>query len=306
MIKKKSRVIVVKKNQIIPQIISATGGTEEFVPPSICPICFAPTIIPEQNEDGTRNLWCVNKSCMAKDIRMLEYFVSNECMNIKGVSGKTIQKLIESGFIHSVYDIYDLSAKREELVSLEGFGESSVDSMLSAIEESRTVKLENFIAAMSIPNIGLTKAEVISKRFNGSWTEFKKAVDEDFDFTELEGFGVEVAKNIREFFATKFEEKEYSKLSEIMNFIVPDKKADAEMPLKGMVFVITGDVHIFTNRNEVKSKIVELGGKVSGSVSKKTTYLINNDMESASSKNQAAKEIGVPIITEEDFIKLYN
>ena len=304
-IKRNAKVTVVKKNEIIPQIIKSVGGNGTFDPPAYCPVCGSPVTIKEQNL--TISAWCDNEDCVAKSIRSLEYFVSNECMNIKGLSGKSLQKFVEAGLIHNIADIYTLATKKAEIISFDGMGEKSFNVMIDAIDQSRKVKLENFLAALSIPNVALSKAKNISKYFSGDWNKFKAAVDSGFDFTVLDGFGTEINKSIHTFFVEKFNKKEeYEKLLNEVEFIIPDTNdsGSSSTKLNGMLFVITGSLEKFSNRKELEMKIEEMGGKIAGSVSKKTSYLINNDIESSSSKNQKAKELGIPIITEDDFITL--
>lgn len=224
-------------------------------------------------------------------------------MNIDGLSEKTIEKFIDTGIIKDILDIYKLENHRDEIVEFDGMGEKSYMKLISAIEKSKNVKLENFIAALGIQNVALSKAKIISKRFNGDWNAFETALKSRFDFTELESFGVEVNKCIYEFFDNTFSANNmYSELVPVMNFIKEDKGASSI--LEGKIFVITGSLNVFQNRKELQEKIESLGGKVAGSVSKKTSYLINNDIESSSSKNRDAKKNDVPIITEEEFLNI--
>lgn len=302
-LKKNATVTVVKKNEIIPQIIKSVGGNENFIIPSVCPVCGYPVTIKKQND--TVVAWCDNEDCIAKHIRSLEYFVSNDCMNIKGLSSKSLQKFVEAGLIHSFADIYKLPTKKEEIISFDGMGEKSFELMAQAIEKSRSVKLENFITALSIPNVALSKAKIISKYFDGDWNKFKKSVDNGFDFTVLDGFGEEVNKSIHTFFNKKFNKKEeYERLLKEVKFIVPEIGTVTSNKLSGLQFVITGTLEKFKNRKELEQEIEDNGGKIAGSVSKNTSYLINNDISSSSGKNKKAKELGIPIITENDFINL--
>lgn len=299
-IRKNATVTVVKKNEIIPQIVKSVGGDEEFEYPEHCPVCGEPTKLVDENQ--TTTLWCDNENCVAKNVRNLAYFASKDCMNIKGLSEKTLQKFVDANIIHSPWSIYWLWGKKDEILSMDGFGEKAFESLIEEIEKSRiTAKLENFIAAMGIPNVALSKAKVISKYFDGDWIKFKEAVDNKFDFTELDGFGTEINKSIYDFFENKFEQNNYHLLARILKFVVSEKQ---QKTFDGMTFVITGTLNHYANRDELQALIESLGGKVSGSVSKKTTYLINNDIDSSSGKNKKAKELGIPIITEEDFNNL--
>ena len=300
-IKAGAKVTIVKKNEIIPQIIKSVGGTEDFIIPDKCPICGGTTT--QCSDGGSVSLYCKNDGCAAQNIRKITYFASKECMNIDGLSEKTIEKFIDTGIIKDILDIYKLESHRDEIVEFEGMGEKSYMKLISAIEKSKNVKLENFIAALGIQNVALSKAKIISKRFNGDWNAFEAALKSRFDFTELESFGVEVNKCIYEFFDNTFSTNEmYSELVSVMNFIKEDKGTASI--LEGKIFVITGSLNVFQNRKELQEKIESLGGKVAGSVSKKTSYLINNDIESSSSKNRDAKKNNVPIITEEEFLNI--
>ena len=303
-IKKNATVTVVKKNEIIPQIVKSVGGSNEFEYPSVCPVCGSPAII--KNDGVTITAWCENEDCVAKSIRSLTYFASKDCMNIDGLSEKTLQKFVDEGLIRNIYDIYTLKDHKREITSFEGMGEKMYESLISAIEKSRKVKLENFIAALGISNVALSKAKIISRYFNGQWSEFKKAVDDNFDFTTLDGFGAEINRYIHTFFRYKFDVKpEYKKLLDIIGFIIPEN-SNTNFSLAGKTFVITGSLNNFPSRKVLQDKIESMGGKVAGSVSKNTDYLINNDSTSSSTKNKKAQILNVPIITEEEFLNMIN
>lgn len=298
-------VTVVKSNEIIPQIIKCTGGTSyEFEIPRTCPVCGGVTTFAGDGE--TINIYCKNPNCPAQSIRGLSYFASKDGMNIDGLSDKKIEKLVDAGIISNPLDIYNLDLHRTEIVEFEGMGEKSFDKLLSSIEKSKNVKLENFIAALGIPNVALSKAKIISREFNGDWNKFEAAVISGFDFTQLDTFGVEINKSIHKYFKEVFFTNDiYKELVSLMKFQM-QQVSDEPQIFKDMIFAITGNVHIFASRKEIQKKIESLGGKVAGSVSKKTAYLINNDVESSSSKNKDAKKNDVPIITEEEFLKLIN
>lgn len=303
-IKKNATVTVVKKNEIIPQIVKSVGGDEKFETPTVCPVCGSPAIL--KKEGSTITVWCENDDCFAKNIRTLTYFVSKDCMNIDGLSEKTLQKFVDEGLIKTIYDIYTLPEHKEEIVSFEGMGEKTYDALVSSIEKSKKVKMENFIAALGIPNVGLSKAKIISKYFDGDWDKFAKAVFNRFDFSTLDGFGTEINRCIHTFFRYKFDLKpEYQKLLDMVEFVAPDN-SNTELSLAGKTFVITGSLNNFSNRKDLLEKIESLGGKVTGSVSKNTDYLINNDSTSSSSKNKKAQSLDIPIITEEEFLKMIN
>ena len=302
-IKPHSEITVIKANEIIPQIIKCVGGTSyDFEIPHVCPVCGGKTTIVTNGD--TKALYCKNRNCSAQNIRAISYFCSKDGMNIDGLSDKIIEKFVELGFIEDFWDIYMLADFRDEIIELEGFGEKSCDKLLEAISKSRNVKLENFITALGIPTVALSKAKIISRRFHGSWGEFENAIKTNFDFTTLDSFGTEINKNIYQFFNEVFFKNDtFTELANIMNFQVEEEKTEQQI-FDGMIFAITGTVNIFKSRKEIQKKIESLGGKVSGSVSKKTAYLINNDAESSSSKNRDAKNNNVPIITEEQFLKL--
>lgn len=269
--------------------------------PIVCPICGYETRLLQEN--GSTILVCINPNCKGKTVGKLVNFVSKECMNIDGLSEKTIEKFVDAGIIKDILDIYKLEEHHDEIVEFEGMGEKLFAKLLSSIEKSRDVKLENFIAALGIPNIALSKAKIISRKFAGDWNAFENALKSRYDFTELESFGTEVNKCIYEFYDNTFVNNSmYADLVSYMRFVKEEKSA--LNLFEGKIFVITGSLNIFSNRKELQEKIESLGGKVAGGVSKKTTYLINNDIESPSSKNKYAKKNGVPIITEEEFLNM--
>lgn len=302
-IKPYSEVTVVKSNEIIPQIIKCKGGTSyDFEIPHTCPVCGGKTTIVTNGD--TVNLYCKNNDCPAQSIRSLAYFTSKDGMNIDGLSDKKIEKFVEAGLIGNPLDIYKLEQHKDEIVQFEGMGEKSFKKLLESIEKSKNVKLENFITALGIPNVALSKAKIISKRFNGDWKEFEKALNNEFDFTELDSFGTEINKSIYKYFTTVFTaDPIYDELVSLMNFQV-EENTEGKKIFEGMIFAVTGTISLFGSRKDLQKKIESLGGKVSGSVSKKTSFLINNDSESSSSKNMDAKKNGVPIVTEEQFLKI--
>ena len=303
-VRKNATVTVVKKNEIIPQITKSIGGDEEFETPAVCPVCGEKTVI--KNDGSTITVWCENEDCVAKSIRSLSYFVSKDCMNIDRLSEKTLQRFVDEGLIHNIYDVYELPNHKEEIISFDGMGEKTYNALVSAIEASKKVKLENFLAALSIPNVALSKAKIISRYFNGDWNTFKDAVDNNFNFTTLDGFGAEINKCIHTFFRYKFNAKpEYQKLVDVLEFVVSEN-SNTNFSLAGKTFVVTGSLNNFSSRKVLQEKIESLGGKVAESVSKNTDYLINNDSTSSSSKNKKAQSLNIPIITEEEFLEMIN
>ena len=290
---------VFKANQIIPQIDSCENdGNGEIVIPSTCPICGGKTVIKKDNESEV--LICANLECAGKKLAQFTHFVSKKGMDIKNLSEATLQDLLSHGFIHNFKDIYYLTEHSNELIQLDGFGKKSVENLLKSIEDSRNVKLENFIAALGVPNIGLTAAKTISKYFEGSYREFIRAYLNNFDWTLLNDFGQVMADNINNYLSNNF--SEIDDLAWKMSFILPEKINIVENPFNGKTICVTGKLNNFT-RDSINEKIISLGAKTAGSVSKKTDYLITNE-SSESSKYKKATELNIPIITEEEFLKI--
>ena len=295
---------VYKANQIIPQIDSCEqDGDNEIAIPSVCPICGWPTVVKKDNESEV--LMCSNPDCSAKKIAQFTHFVSRKAMNIDGLSEKTLETLISHGFMRELRDIYHLSDHKNELIYLDGFGKKSVENLLKSIEESRKVNLANFICALGIPTIGSSASKTIAEYCEYDIATFLKLLWEsrwntDFNWTELNDFGEVAAKNLDEYFDKNV--KMLRELADEMNFIIPEKKAVANNPFTGKTLCVTGKLNHFT-RDGINEKIASLGAKAAGSVSKKTDYLITNE-SSGSSKYKKAVELGVPIITEEEFINM--
>ena len=291
---------VIKANDIIPQITSATKrdkSTNLIKIITTCPICGAPLTI---KHDGIAdNLYCENPNCEGRLINRLEHFCGKKGLDIKGLSKATLTKLIEWNWVNSFVDIYKLQEHSEEWINKPGFGAQSVKNILDSIEKSKDVELWKIIAAASIPNIGGVAAKTLAKHFI-TYNDFRTAVDKNFDFTELADFGDTMRWNIINY--------DYIDLDNVVSFALhikePAAAAVSVMSLDKMQFCITGKVTHFKNRDELKAKIESLGGKVTSSVTKKTNYLINNDINSTSSKNKTAKELNIQIITEEDFLKM--
>lgn len=264
-----------------------------------CPLCGANIKI-ITSESGVKTLVCNNPECEGKLAQRIDHYCSKKGLDIKGLSRKTIEKLIDWGWINDIRDIYELEQYKTEWISKTGFGAASVGKILLSINASKTgVSLEKFISGIGIPLVGKTIAKEIVKYFD-TWEDFRSAVDGDW--TEFEGFGPEISKAINSFDYT--EADEIAKIIDFEVAEVPSKDPEAGSRIKDKIFVITGKVQQFKNRDELKSYIESLGGKVTGSVSSKTNYLINNDLTSTSSKNNKAKELNIPIITEKDFIEL--
>ena len=266
--------------------------------PKICPICGGTTQI---KRDGIADvLYCTNPSCKGKLLGKLSHFCSKNAMDIQGMSDETIRKFIDKGYLNNIADLYQLSVYKKDLMNMDGFGRTSVEKLLKAIEDSKKTTLDRFIYALSIPMIGRTASKAIAKYCNYDIDNFYNKVTNGFSWSALDDFGEGMNRNIIDYFsdATNLTLIEY--LAEKMNFIIPDNSKSSV--LNGKVFVITGKVNHFKNRDELKAKIEALGGKVSGSVSKNTSYLINNDVDSTTGKNKKAKSLGIPIISESDFL----
>lgn len=303
-------ITVYKANMIIPQIADnlTRSNTEKI--PETCPVCGGKTVIKESVKDGqtVKTLYCENPSCPAKHIGKFTHFVERDRMNIAGLSEATLEKLIEQGFIKEFRDLYHLSDHKEPFVELEGQGEKSYQKLIKAIEKSRKVKLENLIAALGIANVGRDAGKKISKALNGDINKFNEKL-ESGDFLDIEDIGEISNQSIKEWYEKQKSAKE-SGNSEYFNLLLeleieqPKSSITSDAALTGKTFVLTGDLHLYENRKTLTTKIEELGGKVSGSVSKKTSYLINNDVTSNSSKNKKAKELGISILSEEDFQKM--
>ena len=297
-----TKVMVYKANMIIPQISKALPYEGEIASliniPAVCPICGEPTII--KGENGVRVLYCSNPSCEGKLINRLDHFFGKKGLDAKGLSKATFEKLIDWGWIENIKDVFKLKEHKKEWEKMQGFGEKSVEKILQAIEDCKSCSLDAIISAAGIPLIGKTVGKDLSKRF-GSYSEFREAVESGFNFTSFGGYGWEMHKAISDF--------DYSELDYIVDNYLQIKeniKEDNELKLKGLTFCVTGKVHIWKNRDSLSAFIESLGGKVTGSVSKNTNYLINNDINSTSAKNKKAQELDIPILSEEDFKKIFD
>ena len=294
-------VTIYKANMIIPQIEDNLTRSDTLKIPIVCPVCGGYTYI---NNSGTStSLICTNPQCSAKLLGKFTHFVSRDAMNIDGLSEATLEKLIELEYLKTFKDLYFLSELKLQLEKLEGFGKRSVEKLLTSIENSRSVKMENFLYALGINLIGRTASKTISKYFKGDWYKFSDALDSNFSFTTLDDFGIGTNDSLYKWYDDKMHDCELTEgrvLDEI-NFIL-EEVVQSEQPIKGLIFVITGSLKQFTNRDELVARIESLGGKTSGSVSKNTSYLINNDTTSTSGKNKKAMELGVKIINEGQFL----
>lgn len=289
---------VYKANMIIPQIAENVTKSGTVVIPDKCPVCHEETAI--RNDNGVKSLYCVNPECLAKKIKSFTHFVGRNAMNIDGLSEATIEKLIQKGMIKELADIYHLEQYENEITTMEGFGQKSYDNLIASINKSRDVNIANFIYALGIDNIGLSTAKIIVKQFGSDWNTLKNL--SAAELVEVDGIGDVIAETYCGFFRNSQRVEKLEHLVKELHFQVEESSGDNSFD--GLNFVITGSVEHFANRNEVKDVIEKKGGKVTGSVTSKTNYLINNDNTSNSSKNKKAKELGIPIITEEEFIKM--
>ncbi len=296
---------VYKANMIIPQISEdltaaklAKPFARRFEIPPVCPVCGEATEI--RDEDGVRTLFCANPECPAKKIKRFELFVSKNAMNIDGLSEMTMEKMISAGLVHRFGDLYRLSEHRKEIASMEGFGELSADNILRAVDASRELPLERLLTAIGIPGIGVAGGKMLSRAFRGDLAALRNATEEEL--AEIENIGSVTAGDIVKFFR---DPKKSAELDDLLTEItLKEEENDAEQKFEGKTFVVTGAVHHFDNRDALKAFIEARGGKVTGSVTKKTDYLINNDVNSNSTKNKTARTLGIPVISEEDFLKL--
>ena len=289
-------ITVYKANMIIPQIKDNFTKSNTVNIPCSCPACGGETFI--KNENGVETLYCSNIECPAKAIKRFSLFVSRDAMKIDGMSEATLEKFISVGFIKRLGDIYRLEAHKEAICDMEGFGDKSYEKMIESINKSREVLLPNLIYALGILNVGLSNAKIICKAFDYDIDRVTKASVEEL--SEIDGVGEVIAKSITDFFSDEKKLSEFNDLLTELNVKAPEK-TEGNANIEGKTFVITGSLTTYENRNALKDLIESLGGKVAGSVSAKTDYLINNDVTSNSSKNKKAKELSVSIISEEDF-----
>ena len=295
------KIEVYKANMIIPQIAQnlTRSGVKDI--PSKCPACGGDTEIRQVSD--AKALYCTNEECGAKHLKSFALFVSRDALNIDGLSEATLEKFIARGFINVYSDIFHLDRYEEEIKSMEGFGEKSYINLQNSIEKAKTTTLPKLIYGLGIANIGLANAKVICKEFHYDIEKMMSLSEEDL--SNISGIGPVIAKAYVTYFAKGKNVAELRNLLE--ELIIPKEEVNVEEQIfENVTFVITGSVEHFANRNEVKDVIEAKGGKVTGSVTAKTNYLINNDVTSTSSKNKKAKELGIPIITEEEFIKMLN
>ena len=290
---------VYKANMIIPQIAEnlTRSGVKDI--PCTCPVCGGATKISMEND--TKTLYCTNPECQAKQIKAFALFVSRDALNIEGLSEATLEKFIVRGFIKDFTDIFHLDRYEEQIKTMEGFGEKSYVNLMNSVENARNTTLPKLVYSLGIANIGLANAKVICKALDHDPKRMFDATVEEL--SEISGVGGVIAKAFVDYFAEERHREVFQRLLEEVN--IPEEEVQREAQIfENMNFVVTGSVEHFANRNEVKEVIEARGGKVTGSVTSKTNYLINNDVQSTSSKNKKARDLGIPIISEEEFLRM--
>lgn len=293
-------ILVYRANMVIPKVHDNLTRSNTWKLPDKCHCCGGNAEI--HNENGSKTLHCVNPDCKSKLLGKLVHFVSKNAINIDGLSEQTLQKFVDWGWLTSFQDIYYLSEHREEMYKLDGFGKKSVDKLLESIERSRNTTLDRFIYGLCIPLIGRAASKTIAKEFDNKAEEFYDIWCHGYDFTKLDDFGDTMNNSMQDFIKDN-----YRWIAEFIGefiFREPDNNGNVKQVLEGKTFVITGSLRVYKNREELVSVIERNGGKVSGSVSAKTSYLINNDVTSTSGKNKKANELGIPIISEGEFVQM--
>lgn len=309
-----TQISVIKANKIIPKVIAVTQSVGTFSVPSECPVCHAPTQVVVSEASGTKTLRCTNPDCAAKQLKKLARFVSKEGMNIDGISEQTLSKFINLGWISEYADIYDLRSHILELSRMEGFGEKSASNIMRSIDKSREVEAHRLLFALSIPLCGLDVCkrllsaysldDLVNEAIKQSDDLFATQAEPQDVFAHINGIGPEKSAQFVQWFRNAQNLARYRRLKEKLNIKALDL-APTGNACQGLTFVITGDVHHYKNRNELKAYIESQGGKVASAVSGSTSFLINNDVTSTSGKNKKAQQLGIPIISEDDFISKY-
>ena len=289
---------VYKANMIIPQIAENLTRSRKLEIPKLCPACGQEAAVRKENE--VESLYCLNPDCPAKKIKAFALFVSRDAMNIDGLSEATLEKFIARGFIHDFGDIFEIGKHREEILEMDGFGEKSFENLLASLEKAKETTLAKVIYSLGISNIGLANAKVICRHFDDDLEKIRHADEEEI--SAIDTIGPVIAKNLADYFK---KEENNRKLDHLLTHLhLKKEEKTGEQIFAGMNFVVTGSVEHFANRGELKEYIEGFGGKVTGSVTGKTNYLINNDISSNSSKNKKAREQGIPILSEEAFLSL--
>ena len=299
---RKTTLEVIKANKIIPKVIAVKSREGTYSIPTACPVCGAPTSV-TVSTSGTKTLRCTNPICPAKNLKKFERFVSRSALDIDGISSETLKDFINEHFIAEFADIFHLSEHADKIKTMEGYGEKSCENLLAAIEKSRHTVPARVIMAMSIPMIGMDAAQRII-RFLG-WQGFLQRLESAQGFDDIAGIGAERSGSILSWYADEKNRAMFLRVLEELQVENTPPEAPSSGTCQGLTFVITGDVHTFRNRDAFKAYVEQQGGKVAGSVSGKTSFLVNNDATSASSKNKKALELNVPILTEDEFISRF-
>lgn len=293
------RIKVFKANMIIPQIAENLTQSGNLEIPEVCPVCGGKTQIKQVND--VKTLYCINEDCQAKHVKSFAHFVSRDALNIDGLSEATLEKFIQHGFLKNFCDLYHLEKFRDEIIALDGFGEKSYENLLTSVENSRNTTLPKFIYGLGIANVGLSNAKMIVQALGNDIEKVIHAKRQELE--KIDGVGAVIADTFASYFENEKNKEEFYKLLQEMHIEkAPDNQNN--QILTGKVFVITGSLEHFENRNQLKERIEQLGGRVTGSVTGKTSYLINNDSHSTSSKNKTAAKLGVPVITENEFLEM--
>jgi len=294
------RITVYKANMIIPQIAKNLTGSDTVIIPKVCPVCNQPTEIRQIND--AKSLYCTNAECAAKKIKAFSLFVSRDAMNIDGMSEATLEKFLAKGFIKEYADLYKLDRYEDEITQMEGFGKKSYENIMNSIDTSRSTVLYRVVYGLGITGVGLANAKLLCRYFNNDINAIMQANEEEI--SGVEGIGAVIANAVVSFMQ---EEKNINMIRALLEEITltQEDSMEGEQTLSGMTVVITGSLNHFARREDLQAEIEKRGGKASGSVSKNTSVLVNNDIASASSKNKKAKELGVPIMTEEEFMEKY-
>ena len=293
------RIRVYKANMIIPQIAENLTRSGSLEIPETCPVCGQKAVI--KKDTDVEVLYCTNPDCLAKQIKSLTQFVSRNAMNIDGLSEATLEKFVARGYIRELADLFCLKQYRNEITNMEGFGQKSFENLMNALQRAKKTTPARLLYSLGIPGIGAANAKVIARAYKNQWAAIENASEEEL--VKIDGIGEVMAAGFAAFFA---EEKNRRMVRDLLRQLELDESFEetGARRLEGKTFVITGSLNHYENREALKAAIEAEGGKAAGSVSKKTDYLINNDAASASSKNKKAKELGIPILTEEEFLEL--
>ena len=289
---------VYKANMIIPQIAENLTRSGHMPIPPVCPACGRPTVV--RNENGVKTLFCENPDCGAKQIKLFAQLVSRNALNIEGLSEATLEKFIDRGFIRTPGDLFRLRSHEAEITTMEGFGRKSFENLVAATDMARETTLARVLFGIGIPGIGVAGGKLLESSFGGDLEALRNASEEEL--AAIENIGEVTARDIRAYFNDPLKKAFLEDLLSEITLVRENRTVSST--LEGKVFVVTGSVEQFKNRDELKEYIEARGGKVTGSVTSKTDYLINNDTLSNSTKNKTAKQLGIPIISEEEFLKL--